>query len=152
MCSWLNLSLIWGSGQLCAGWEMTAVCTCEEVCSPLRNGYFASAFCRTPSVPRICAFMSLWSKVEITATAPICFHAWQLHPLTFSGTFASHDWFMATVKPVKGGGGAQIFILLKGMRSEVLILLLFIIFLIRKSGLHVQVFTRLLAHMQKVFD
>lgn len=40
---------------------------------------------------QICALMSLWSKTEITATAPICFHAWRLYPLTFSGTFASRS-------------------------------------------------------------
>ena len=39
---------------------------------------------------QMCAFMSLWSKTEITATAPICFHAWRLYLLTFSGIFASH--------------------------------------------------------------
>lgn len=60
---------------------------------------------------QICAFMSLWSKAEITATAPICLHTWQLYLLTFSGTFASYNWFMAAIKPIKGSG--QIFILLE---------------------------------------
>lgn len=39
---------------------------------------------------QICASMSFWSKTEITATAPICFHAWRLYLLTYWATFASH--------------------------------------------------------------
>lgn len=50
---------------------------------------------------QICAFMSLWSQTEMIATAPICFHAWQLYLLTFPGTFTSHDWFTVPIKPIK---------------------------------------------------
>lgn len=89
MCSWLNLGALDLHQQAAVRWLRDDHGLYVKRHAIIREMVICLSLLPDGSRAQICAFMSFWSKTEITATAPICFHAWQLYPLTYSGTFAS---------------------------------------------------------------